>query len=192
MGWQGSTLLLRYHAETDKDTILNLTNHTHFNLDGMGTIDSQLLTIRASQYTVTGADGLPTGEIADVADTAMDFRTEHSIGKFSDSSEKCVSLFHGYDANYILDGSPAAVARSEKTGIRLIVATDQPGVQFYTANDFGERIGKGGAIYGHRCGFCLETQHYPDCIHHPEWPSCILRAGEVFDSFTAFTFEVDR
>ena len=82
------------------------------------------------------------------------------------------------------------MARSEKTGIVMTVTTDQPGVQFYSANFLTPRTGKGGAQYGLRSAFCLETQHYPDCIHHPDWPTCILRAGESFDSFTCFEFSV--
>ena len=188
VSWQGRGLELRYHAETDRDTILNLTNHSYFNLDGQGTVYDQLLQLGADSFCMGGPGCLPTGELLPVAGTAMDFRTERRIGDAVDSGEPCVKLSGGYDSNFVLSSSPAAVARSEKTGIVMTVTTDQPGVQFYSANFLTPRTGKGGAQYGLRSAFCLETQHYPDCIHHPDWPTCILRAGESFDSFTCFEF----
>lgn len=190
VSWKGRGLELRYHAETDRDTILNLTNHSYFNLDGQGTVYDQLLQLGADSFCMGGPGCLPTGELLPVAGTAMDFRTERRIGDAVDSGEPCVKLSGGYDSNFVLSSSPAAVARSEKTGIVMTVTTDQPGVQFYSANFLTPRTGKGGAQYGLRSAFCLETQHYPDCIHHPDWPTCILRAGESFDSFTCFEFSV--
>ena len=190
VSWQGRGLELRYHAETDRDTVLNLTNHSYFNLDGQGTVYDQLLQLGADSFCMGGPGCLPTGELLPVAGTAMDFRTERRIGDAVDSGEPCVKLSGGYDSNFVLSSSPAAVARSEKTGIVMTVTTDQPGVQFYSANFLTPRTGKGGAQYGLRSAFCLETQHYPDCIHHPDWPTCILRAGESFDSFTCFEFSV--
>ena len=190
VSWQGRGLELRYHAETDRDTILNLTNHSYFNLDGQGTVYDQLLQLGADSFCMGGPGCLPTGELLPVAGTAMDFRTERRIGDAVDSGEPCVKLSGGYDSNFVLSSSPAAVARSEKTGIVMTVTTDQPGVQFYSANFLTPRTGKGGAQYGLRSAFCLETQHYPDCIHHSDWPTCILRAGESFDSFTCFEFSV--
>ena len=88
-------------------------------------------------------------------------------------------------------GAPSAVAKSPKTGVVMTMTTDQPGVQLYTANGMDARTGKRGQVYGHRGAFCLETQHYPDCIHHPDWPSCILRAGEAFDSETVYAFSLE-
>ena len=190
VSWQGRGLEFRYHAETDRDTILNLTNHSYFNLDGQGTVYDQLLQLGADSFCMGGPGCLPTGEIVPVAGTAMDFRTERRIGDAVDSGEPCVKLSGGYDSNFVLSSSPAAVARSEKTGIVMTVTTDQPGVQFYSANFLTPCTGKGGAQYGLRSAFCLETQHYPDCIHHSDWPTCILRAGESFDSFTCFEFSV--
>ena len=188
MSWQGSGLELRYHAQTDKDTIVNLTNHTYFNLAGGGTIHEHLLTLSADTFTINDAGCLPTGELVPVEGTAMDFRTEHAIGERMHSDEPCVKLSNGYDSNFCLCGSPAAVLRSEKTGITMTVTTDQPGVQLYTGNVTTDRMGKGGVRFGQYGGLCLETQHYPDCIHHPDWPTCILRAGESLDSVTTFTF----
>ena len=190
--WQGDGLMLHYTAQCDQDTILNLTNHSYFNLDGEGTVQEQLLKIHADRYTPNDAGCLPTGELAPVAGTAMDFRAFKPIGKDADSDEPCVKPFRGYDVNFCLDGSvPAIEAKSLKSGIVMCVTTDQPGVQLFTANHMKERIGKNGQQYGHRSAFCLETQHFPDCIHHPDWPSCVLRAGEVFDSKTIYSFTTE-
>lgn len=190
--WQGDGLMLHYTARCDQDTILNLTNHSYFNLDGEGTVQEQLLKIHADRYTPNDAGCLPTGELAPVAGTAMDFRSFKPIGKDADSDEPCVKPFRGYDVNFCLDGSvPAIEAKSLKSGIVMHVTTDQPGVQLFTANHMKERIGKNGQKYGHRSAFCLETQHFPDCIHHPDWPSCVLRAGEVFDSRTIYSFTTE-
>ena len=185
-------LQITYFAKCDQDTILNLTNHTYFNLNGEGTIQDQKLMICADRYTVSDSGCLPTGEIGDVAGMALDFRAEKSIGRDADADEPCVRQTGGYDVNYILSGNPAAVARSEQSGIVMTVTTDQPGIQLYTANHMAPRVGKNGAVYAHRAGFCLETQHYPDCIHHPDWPSCILRSGELFKSTTMYHFSLTK
>lgn len=181
-------LQIAYRAETDQDTILNLTNHTYFNLNGAGTVNDQKLTISAEKYTVADETCLPTGEIASVAGTALDFRTEKAIGRDADADEPCVKMTCGYDTNYILSGHPAVVARSEQSGIVMVMDTDQPGMQLYTANNMSPRKCKTNAVCAHRAAFCLETQHYPDCIHHSTWPSCILRKGEVFESVTSYCF----
>ena len=187
-----SGLVIRYGATTDAPTVCNMTNHSYFNLDGEGTVQEQLLKIHADRYTPNDAGCLPTGELAPVAGTAMDFRAFKPIGKDADSDEPCVKPFRGYDVNFCLDGSvPAIEAKSLKSGIVMCVTTDQPGVQLFTANHMKERIGKNGQQYGHRSAFCLETQHFPDCIHHPDWPSCVLRAGEVFDSKTIYSFTTE-
>lgn len=165
---------------------------TRVSPDGEGTVQEQLLKIHADCYTPNDADCLPTGELAPVAGTAMDFRAFKAIGKDADSDEPCVKPFRGYDVNFCLDGSvPAIEAKSLKSGIVMHVTTDQPGVQLFTANHMKERIGKNGQKYGHRSAFCLETQHFPDCIHHPDWPGCVLRAGEVFDSKTIYSFTTE-
>lgn len=190
--WKGSGLELFYRAESDQDTIVNFTNHVYFNLDDEKDVRQQLLRIDADRFTLNDANCLPTGEILNVAGTAMDFRQEKSIGRDADNEEPCVKLSGGYDSNFILNGRGETMrARSVKSGIVLTASTDQPGVQLYTANGMKERRCKGGKRYGHRGGFCLETQHYPDSVHHPDWPSCILRAGEVFESQTVYAFSVD-
>jgi len=187
-----NSLELRYSAVSDKDTIINLTNHSYFNLNGKGDIYDQLLTINADSFTINDAACLPTGEIVPVENTVMDFRTERKIGDGIDSDEPCVKLCDGYDCNLILSGEPAIIARSLESGIVMTVTTDQPGVQLYTANKTTKRKGKNGAEYDRRSGFCLETQHFPDSINHPEWPTCILRAGEEFNSTTTFSFSISN
>lgn len=190
LSWQKNSLTIAYEAETDRDTIVNLTSHGYFNLNGAGNgdINGHTLQLSAEQYTVNADDGVPTGEIASVAGSAMDFRTPKVIGRDVNNDEPCVKRFRGYDANFVISGHPIATAVGDQTGITMITDTDQPGVHFYTANFLSDRKGKNGKAYGIRSGFCLETQHYPDCIHHPQWPTCILRAGETFRSFTSYTF----
>lgn len=188
MGWEGDSLTIRYEATTDQDTVVNLTNHSYFNLNGKGKINGHLLQVAADHYTLNGRDGIPTGEVVSVEGSAMDFRTPKTIGQDAGKKEPCVSFFNGYDSNFIISGHPFATAVGDKTGITLIADTDQPGVQLYTANALGPRLGKKGSFYGFRSGFCLETQNYPDAIHHPQWPSCILKAGETYRSVTTYTF----
>lgn len=191
-GWEGDSLIIEYEAETDRDTILNLTNHSYFNLNGKDKVDEHILQINAERFTVCDQNCTPTGELALVEGTAMDFRTPKTIGKDAYNDEPCVKPFGGYDANFVISGHPFAKATGDKTGITLVADTDQPGVQLYTANALTEQKGKGGADYGFRSAFCLETQHYPDCVNHPEWPSPILRKGEKFHSVTKYTFTCNR
>lgn len=191
MNFKDGAFSINYRAVSDKDTIINLTNHSYFNLNGgVGTIHDHLLTVNSDSFTINDEGCLPTGEIVSVENTAMDFRTEHTIGERVDSDDPSVKNCGGYDSNFILSGSPAAVVRSLESGIAMTVTTDQPGMQLYTGNNISKRNGKNGAQYGFRSAFCMETQHYPDCINHPEWPSCILKANEEFKSFTTYTFAV--
>ena len=190
IGWKDNSLAIEYEAEADRDTIVNLTNHSYFNLNGAGNgnINQHLLQVNAEHYTLNGPDCTPTGEIVPVDGSAMDFRKPKTIGQDAGKDEPCVKFFNGYDSNFVLSGSPAAAAVGDITGIKLIVNTDQPGVQLYTGNVLAGQKGKDGKSYHFRGGFCLETQHFPDCIHHPDWPTCVLRAGEGFRSFTTYTF----
>ena len=190
--WEGDSFKIEYEAETDRDTIINLTNHSYFNLNGEGKVDEHFLKIEADRYTVCDENCTPTGELASVEGTAMDFRDPKTIGKDAYNDEPCVKPFGGYDANFVISGHPFAKAIGDKTGITIVADTDQPGVQLYTANALTEQKGKGGADYGFRSAFCLETQHFPDCVNHPEWPSPILRKGEKFHSVTTYTFLCDR
>ena len=183
-------LNIAYEATTDKPTIINMTNHSYFNLSGDGSksVEDDVLWLNASNFTPVDSTFMTSGEIAPVEGTPMDFRTPKTIGQDAGKKEPCVSFFNGYDSNFVISGHPFATAVGDKTGITLIADTDQPGVQLYTANALGPRLGKKGSFYGFRSGFCLETQNYPDAIHHPQWPSCILKAGETYRSVTTYTF----
>lgn len=191
MRWvEGSSLELCYEAFAEQDTILNLTNHTYFNLSGQGDVLNHRVQINAETFLENDENCLPTGRILPVGDTAMDFRWERAIGEAVDSSEPCVKRSQGYDSNFLLCGRQAASVWSPESGISMTVETDQPGMQLYSANFLTPRAGKNGARYGLRSGLCLETQHYPDCIHHPDWPTCVLKAGETFRTYTRFCFGV--
>ena len=190
IGWEGNSLVIRYNAESDQDTVVNFTNHSYFNLNGAGNgnINQHMMQINADSYTLNGEDCTPTGEVIPVDGSAMDFRTPKTIGQDADRDEPCVKFFDGYDSNFVISGHPVATTVGDQSGITMITDTDQPGVQLYTANAMTDRKGKDGKDYGFRSAFCLETQHYPDSVHHPAWPSCILRKDEVFHSFTSYTF----
>lgn len=181
-------LRIDYHATTDKDTIINLTNHSYFNLGGhgQGTILDHELTLRAASFTPVGDDLIPTGEIRSVDGTSMDFRTGRVIEN------------GGYDHNFALDGwsrgSIRSVARlrDPKSGRVMEVFTTQPGMQFYSGNFLdGSLIGKGGVPYEQYAALCLETQHYPDSPNHQNFPSTVLRVGETYHESTIYKFTTD-
>ena len=188
MGWEGNRLVIRYEATCDQDTVINFTNHCYFNLNGTGTILGHQMQIAAQEYTENGPDCAPTGRILPVEGSAMDFRSPKTVGRDIFSGDPSVKYFGGYDSNFILSGHPVAITTGEVSGITMITDTDQPGLQLYTGNALTPRKGKAGADYGIHSALCLETQHFPDSIHNPQWPSCILRAGEQFRSFTSYTF----
>lgn len=188
-------LTLRYEAETDADTPLNLTNHAYFNLSGHGAgeVGGHVATIFAHQYIPTDDTSIPLGQPADVAGTPMDFTVPTPLGERVDDDFDQLTQARGYDHSYVVDGEmgvlrPAAEVVSPKTGIKLTVKTTLPGVQLYTANYLTDRAGKDGARYAPRYAFCLETQFFPDSPNQPAFPSAILRAGEKFDHTTCFFF----
>jgi aldose 1-epimerase len=189
-------LRIQYAAQTDKPTILNLTNHTYFNLAGAGNgnILGHQVRLHSSRFTPVDATLIPTGEIKDVAGTPMDLRNWTPIGQ---KLQAVGGNPVGYDHNYVLSRSPvmrprlAAEVWEPKSGRLLKVYTDQPGVQFYTGNFLDGTIrGKGGKVYHQHDAFCLETQHYPDSPNHPNFPSTVLRPGEMFRSTTVYKFSV--
>lgn len=177
-------LRLDYHAVTDKDTIVNLTNHSYFNLKGDGTILDHELTLHADHFTPVSADLIPTGEIAPVSNTPMDFRNGRAIG-----SE--ISSISGYDHNFVLNNRDESAARlyERVSGRVLEILTTQPGMQFYSGNFLdGSFIGKNGVAYVKYAGLCLEPQHFPDAPNHANFPSTVLRAGDDYRQTTVYRF----
>lgn len=193
---EGGTLRLSYRATTDKVTVCNLTNHAYFNLNGhnAGGAMDQLLTLHASRYTPVGPGSIPTGELASVEGTPMDFRASAVIGARIDQPFHQLELCSGYDHNWVVDGEigvlrPAAVLESAKSGVRMEVETTLPGIQFYAGNYMaGCPAGKGGVNYDRRDAVCLETQFFPDTPNHPSFPQCVLWPGEVWEHETVFRF----
>jgi len=185
-------LNLEYTALCDQDTVVNLTNHCYFNLQGHGNILDHALTLYADQYTENDSGCLPTGTILDVAGSPFDFRTPKTIGRDIGQQHPQLLAAGGYDHNFILNGEHAATVYSEETGIVMDAYTDLPGVQFYCGNFLKDRTGKGGAAYGYRGGLCLETQFFPDSLSHPHFPSPVLKAGKIFRHTTTYQFGVRK
>jgi len=195
---EGGTLSMRYQATTDRETPCNLTGHTYFNLAGhnSGPATDQLLRICAENYTPSDATNIPTGKVAPVAGTPMDFRSATSIGARINEPFHQLIQANGYDHNYAIAGETgflrdAAWAYSPVSGISMDVKTTLPGMHLYTANFLTDGLnGKEGAVYGPRHAFCLETQFYPDAVNQPAFPSVLLRPDCVYDHTTEFSFGV--
>ena len=193
---EGNSLTMRYQAAADRETPCNLTGHAYFNLGGhdSGPVAEQLLRICGETYTPSDATSIPTGEIAPVAGTPMDFRAATPIGARINDPFPQLLQANGYDHNYVVDGEAnslrdAAQAYSPISGITMEVKTTLPGVHLYTANFLDEGLnGKGGAVYGPRHAFCLETQFFPDAVNQPAFPSVILQPGLPYDHKTVFSF----
>jgi aldose 1-epimerase len=192
----GGALRIEYSATTDKDTVLNLTNHSYFNLKGQGNGDvlGHVMKIDASRMTPVDATLIPTGELKSVEGTPFDFRTPHVIGERIDADDSQLRLGHGYDHNFVLDHAPSQLAEAAEvyeptTGRILRVLTTEPGVQLYTGNFLdGSITGKEGHVYNRRFAFCLETQHFPDSPNHPSFPTTELKPGQEFHSVTVLQF----
>jgi aldose 1-epimerase len=187
-------LRIDYRATTDKDTVVNLTNHSYFNLASGGDILNNQLQIAADQFTPVGPDLIPTGELVDVEDTPMDFRESMTIGTRINSPYAQLGFAGGYDHNFVLRDSrgltkPAVTLYEPNSGRTLEIFTTQPGLQFYSGNFLdGSFSGKGGVVYQKYAGLCLETQHFPDSPNHPNFPSTILRPGDQFSETTVLRF----
>ena len=191
-----NALRIHYWAQAEEDTLCNLTNHSYFNLAGhnSGHILKQKLCICAEQYTPSNEESIPFGTLEPVANTPMDFTTLHPIGDHINETFPQLIQARGYDHNYVIRGEAgtlreAAYASSDKSGISMVASTTTPGMHFYTANyiDVG-CAGKGGNFYAPRHGFCLEMQYFPDAVNQPAFTAPVLKAGEVYDHTTQFSF----
>ncbi|HKT13454.1 MAG TPA: aldose epimerase family protein [Terriglobia bacterium] len=189
-------LKIDYSATTDKDTVINLTNHSYFNLagDGNGDVLKQVMWINSDEITPADSTQIPTGKIMKVDGTPFDFRKPTPIGARINEDNPQLKIGKGYDINYILDRKGSGLELAARvydpgSGRELEVYTTEPGIQFYSANFLdGSVPGKGGVKYGFRSAFCLETQHYPDSPNHPNFPTTELKPGETFHQVTEFKF----
>ncbi|WP_231982475.1 aldose epimerase family protein [Mycobacterium sp. E787] len=190
-------LRINYHATTDAPTVINLTNHSYFNLAGEHTRDvyAQKITINADNYTPTDPTLIPTGQIAPVKGTPFDFTSPTAIGANITANDPQLLAARGYDHNWVINRGnntglvEAARAEDPMSGRTVTVSTTEPGVQFYTANFIdGAFAGTSGRIYRQGAGFTMETQHYPDSPNHPEFPTTTLNPGQTYDSTTVFAF----
>ena len=187
-------LQIDYQAKTDATTVINLTNHSYFNLAGKSDILDHVLQLRASKFTPVDKTFIPLGDLADVAGTPFDFTKATAIGKRIDQDDAQLERTSGYDHNWVLDGGAKDVPDAElfepTSGRKLHLYTTQPGVQVYSGNLLEPGTGKGGQPYVKRGGLCLETQHFPDSPNQPDFPSVVLEPGEVYAQTTRFIFTV--
>ena len=195
-----SGLVIRYGATTDAPTVCNMTNHSYFNLAGhdSGDVMKQEVWLNASRYTPADEVSIPTGEIAPVAGTPMDFKEMKAIGRDIGADFEALVFGKGYDHNWVLDKEEGELALAAKamdpaSGRVLECYTDLPGIQFYTANFLQDEMpGKGNARYDYRHAFCFETQYFPDAVHKPQFPSPLLKAGDEYRTRTIYQFLVKQ
>lgn len=185
-----NALHIVYEASSDQDTVFNMTNHSYFNLAGHERTASameQVLILPGRFFNPDDTENIPTGELRSVAGTPMDFRSPKAINRDIEEDYEPLHLQGGYDHNWEAFCDPCAILSDPASGRSLAVSTDCPGIQFYAGNFLNE-TGKGGVHYGKRTGVALETQFYPDCLHHSDWPQPIVKAGEKYRSKTVYKF----
>lgn len=187
-------LVIHYEAVPDKDTIINMTNHSYFNLNGhaWGSVLKHRVKLDADYFTPGDARSIPTGEMRSVTGTPMDFREGKRLGEDINADYEAIRFGAGYDHNWVLKNGgrfdKVAEVVSEESGIRMEIFTDLPGVQIYTANFLDSEPGKEGASYSRRSAVCFETQYFPDAVHHDSFPQPLCRKGEKYDTVTAYRF----
>lgn len=195
VGQDSNEVRIYYEATTDATTVMNLSHHSYFNLSGEGseTILDHMMKINAERFTPTDATLIPTGELAPVSGTPLDFTTYQRIGDRINEDFEPLKLGGGYDHNWVLPAvsaiGTAAEVYSPASGIKMVVLTKEPGIQFYSGNFMtGNDVGKSGKPYGYRSAFCLETQNFPDAPNHPDFPSAVLRPGETYNTECYYVF----
>lgn len=188
---RGNCMVIEYRGVSDADTVINLTNHSYFNLAGHNHPEkamSQTLMMPARRFTVADSQSIPTGEMRSVDGTPMDFRQPTAIGARIHEDYAPLHLQNGYDHNFEVFCAPCAVLSDPESGRVMSISTDCPGIQVYSAN-YTDTVGKGGVRYTPRCGVALETQFYPDSVNHPEWAQPFVKAGQPYHSVTKYTFK---
>ena len=186
------TLTITYDAVSDKDTVFNMTNHSYFNLAGHEKPEramDQILCMPARFFTPDDAESIPTGELRGVEGTPMDFRTPKPVGQDVTQDYECLKLQGGYDHNFEVFCNPCAMLTDPVSGRSMVISTDCPGIQMYSGNFLHGDMGKDGVSYCFRGGVALETQYYPDSVHHAQWPQPFVKAGERYHSETKYTFK---
>lgn len=190
-------LTIHYEAVPDQDTVINMTNHSYFNLNGhkSGSVLHHRMQLLSDAFTPADAQSIPTGEVCSVDGTPMDFRSTKELGAEIDAAYEPLILGNGYDHNWVLKNEgifdKVAEVTGDESGIVMEVWTDRPGVQVYTANFLENEAGRNGAVYQKRDAVCLETQNYPDAVHQKNFPEAICKKGETYDTKTAYRFHIE-
>jgi aldose 1-epimerase len=189
---EGSALCIEYRAESDATTVINLTNHSYFNLDGSEDVRKHKLVLNSSHYTPTDEGQIPNGLVESVLETPLDFTQTKELGRDIDADFDAIRIGSGFDHNFVLNENGSGLRTvgvlSVDSGLTMKISTTQPAVQLYSGNHLGNEIGKSGFVHRRNSGVCLETQHFPDAPNNQSFPSTVIRKGEVFSSTTKYEF----